>query len=275
MLKWACFAVALAGAALTNGCVREPPRPLILQIATTTSVQNSGLLDAILPHFTGATVRVHATGSGRALEMMGRGDVPLVISHAPEAEARYLDQHRDWRYRKIAFNRFVIAGPAGDPARVKAAGNALDAFRRIAAADVTFVSRGDGSGTHEREERLWALAGVKPPSNRLLISGRGMAQALRHADESHSYTLSDEATFWQLADGIELSVLFEGDLLLLNTYAVIDNGDPTAQSFADWLSTGDGRRRMAGHKVAGRPAFTVWPASCPGTAPASTPCEMR
>jgi tungstate transport system substrate-binding protein len=260
---------------LATACTQEPARPPVLEIATTTSVQNSGLLEALLPHFSGATVRAHATGSGRALEMMARGDVPLVISHAPETEARYLEQHRDWRYRKIAFNRFVIVGPVNDPAGVKSVGTAVDAFRRIAATKATFVSRGDGSGTHEREERLWTLAGAKPPPDRLLVSGRGMAQALRHADETRSYTLADEATFWQLDDGIELAILVEGDPVLLNTYAVIHDGSLPAAAFAEWLSTGDGRRRMADHQVAGRPAFTVWPASCPGDRPASLPCGDR
>ena len=265
----------LAFAALAGACGREPPVPPRLEIATTTSVQNSGLLDALLPHFSGATVRVHATGSGRALELLARGDVPLVISHAPETEARYLAEHRDWRYRKIAFNRFVILGPAGDPARVKDAGSAADAFKRIAGADAAFVSRGDRSGTHEREERLWTLAGVKPPPDRLLVSGRGMAQALRHADESRSYTLSDEATFWQLAGGLELSVLLENDPVLLNTYAVIHDGSAIARLFADWLASGDGRRRMADHLVAGRPAFIAWPASCQDDHPAALPCGAR
>jgi tungstate transport system substrate-binding protein len=259
-------------AALAISCARERARPPVLEIATTTSVQNSGLIDALLPHFSGATVRVHATGSGRALEMLARGDVPLVISHAPETEARYLEQHRDWRYHKIAFNRFVILGPSGDPAAVKAARSAAEAFKRIAGAGVTFVSRGDRSGTHEREEGLWALAGVQPPPARLLTSGRGMAQALRHADETRSYTLSDEATFRQLAGGLELSVLLEGDPVLLNTYAVIDDGSALARSFTDWLSRGDGRRRMADHLVAGRPAFTVWPASCQDDHPTALPC---
>jgi tungstate transport system substrate-binding protein len=122
---------------------------------------------------------------------------------------------------------------------------------------------------------LWQLAGVKPPSDRLLVSGRGMAQALRHADETRSYTLSDEATFWQLDGGVELTILIEGDPVLLNTYAVIHSGSESARAFAEWLSTGDGRRRMAGHKVAGRPAFAVWPASCPGDRPESLPCGGR
>src|SRR5687768_2882430 len=131
-----------------------------LDLATTTSVQNSGLLEALLPHYGEATVRVHAAGSGRSLEMLADGVVDLVISHAPEAETRYLAEHRDWQYRKLAYNRFVVVGPSNDPANVRNATDALDAFRRIAGAPVTFVSRGDQSGTHEREQMLWKAAGV-------------------------------------------------------------------------------------------------------------------
>jgi tungstate transport system substrate-binding protein len=255
-------------------CV-SPSAPPRLDIATTTSVQNSGLLDALLPRFTDAAVNVHATGSGRALEMFAKGDVRLVISHAPEAEARYLREHPNWHYRKIASNRFIIVGPAGDPARITGMTSAVDAFRAIVTSGAAFVSRGDGSGTHEREQRLWALAGATPTEATLLVSGRGMAQALRHAQEANAYTLSDEATFWQLDRDITLKVMVEGDPLLLNTYAVIWESDPIAAAFADWLSRAEGRRLMSEHRVAGRSAFTVGPASCPGDAPERLPCAPR
>ena len=149
------------------GCSRSSERAPALDVATTTSVQNSGLLEALLPHFTDATVRVHAAGSGRSLEMLADGIVDLVISHAPETETRYLADHPGWLYRKLAFNRFVIVGPRADPAMIRQAGDALEAFRRIAGAPVTFVSRGDSSGTHERELMLWKAAGVTPLPERL------------------------------------------------------------------------------------------------------------
>src|SRR5687768_7501686 len=121
-------------------------RPTI-DIATTTSVQNSGLLDYLLPHFEDAQVRVHAAGSGRSLEMLADGVVGLVISHAPETEARYLATHADWRYRKLASNWFIIVGPSDDPARIPDAADTLDAFRRIAAAPVPFVACVAHAGT--------------------------------------------------------------------------------------------------------------------------------
>jgi tungstate transport system substrate-binding protein len=174
-------AAVIAG--LLTACSGSAERRVTLDLATTTSVQNSGLLEALLPHFRDATVRVHAAGSGRSLEMLADGVVDVVISHAPDAEARYLSEHPEWLYRKVAFNRFVIVGPKNDPAAVRQAADALDAFQRIAGAPVTFVSRGDSSGTHEREQALWKAADVMPPPDRLLVSGRSMAVALRHAQE--------------------------------------------------------------------------------------------
>ena len=249
-------------------------RPTI-DIATTTSVQNSGLLDYLLPHFEKAQVRVHAAGSGRALEMLADGVVDLVVSHAPETEARYLATHADWRYRKLASNWFIIVGPGDDPARIRDAADALDAFRRIAAAQVPFVSRGDQSGTHERAQAFWRWAGVEPGAGRLIVSGRGMAQALRHADEVNGYTLSDDATFRQLQPQLDLVPFTIGDERLLNTYAVIHpHSDARAEMLAEWLVTGNGRVRLAAYRIDGRIAFTVWPNTCPGHSPDAHPCEM-
>jgi tungstate transport system substrate-binding protein len=254
-------------------CADRPATLRTLDIATTTSVQNSGLLEALLPHFTDSTVRVHAAGSGRALEMLKDGVVDLVISHAPETEATYLAEHPDWRYQKLAFNRFIVVGPPDDPARVRDARSVLLAFRRIAAAPVNFVSRGDSSGTHEREQKLWKLAEVMPAPGRLLTSGQGMANTLRQADEKQAYTLSDEATFWQLERQLDLVAVSEGDDLLLNTYAVVHPRDiSTAATFADWLTRGEGRRRIEGHLIEGRVAFHVWPDGCPAAHPDALPC---
>jgi tungstate transport system substrate-binding protein len=247
-----------------------------LDVATTTSIQNSGLLDHLLPHFEQAQVRVHAAGSGRSLEMLADGVVDLVISHAPETEARYLATHADWRYRKLASNWFIIVGPPDDPAGVRDAADALDAFRRIAAAPVPFVSRGDESGTHEREQAFWRRAGVAPAPGRLIVSGRGMALALRHADEIDGYTLSDEATFRQLQPQLDLVAFTIGDARLLNTYAVIHSqGNASPQVLAEWLLSGDGRNRLVDYRIDGRAAFTAWPSGCPGHTPHSQPCNMQ
>ena len=261
------FAIVVMLAACTS--VTRP----VIDIATTTSVQNSGLLDYLLPQFEHAQVRVHAAGSGRSLEMLADGVVDLVVSHAPETEARYLATHADWRYRKLASNWFIIVGPSDDPARVREATDALDAFRRIAAAAVPFVSRGDQSGTHEREQAFWRSAGVTPAPERLIVSGRSMALALRHADEINGYTLSDDATFRQLQPQLRLVAFTIGDGKLLNTYAVIHRQDVHAARFADWLLKGDGRERIGEFQIEGRTAFAIWPQSCPGLTPDAVPCE--
>ena len=262
----------LAFVVLLSACT-SAARPTI-DIATTTSVQNSGLLDYLLPHFERAQVRVHAAGSGRSLEMLADGVVDLVISHAPETEARYLATHADWHYRKFASNWFIIVGPRDDPARVREAADAVDAFRRIAAAAVPFVSRGDQSGTHEREQSLWRAAAAAPAPPRLIVSGRGMALALRHADEINGYTLSDEATFGQLQPQLDLVAFTIGDERFLNTYAVIHaRGDARADMFAEWLVTGDGRDGLSEYRIGGRAAFTAWPETCPGHVPDARPCD--
>jgi tungstate transport system substrate-binding protein len=249
-------------------------RPTI-DIATTTSVQNSGLLDYLVPHFDRAQVRVHAAGSGRSLEMLADGIVDLVISHAPETEARYLATHAEWRYRKLASNWFIIVGPRDDPAHVREAADAVDAFRRIAAAPVPFVSRGDESGTHEREQVFWRSSGVAPAPGRLIVSGRGMAQALRHADEINGYTLSDDATFRQLQPQLDLVAITIADSRLLNTYAVIHpQGNASAAMLAEWLLNGDGRQRIAAFQIEGRAGFAIWPHSCAGLSPDAQPCEV-
>jgi tungstate transport system substrate-binding protein len=260
--SWIWASCVLAAAVSLASC--QPAGSPSLDIATTSSVQNSGLLDALLPAYrdqTGVDVRVHAAGSGRALQMMAEGLVQLVISHAPDAEARALRQYPDWRRLELAHNQFIIVGPSSDAAGVRDAEDAVDAFRRIAQSSVAFVSRGDLSGTHERENALWQAAGVRPPAERLIVSGRGMALALRHADQVRGYTLSDEATYRQFARELELHLLHQGNGRLVNTYAVIyPPSDAAASRLAAWLVGDEGRDRIGGFTIGGQPMFRV-PAS--------------
>ncbi len=259
----------LVVAFLCAACAPSSPR---LVIATTTSVQNSGLLGVLLPAYEAAAIDVHAVGSGLALNMLANGEVALVISHAPALEARLLAAHADWRYQKIAFNRFVIVGPTNDPARIAGVPDPVRAFQQIAAARAAFVSRGDQSGTHEREQALWAAAQVTP-GDWLLISGSGMAQALRHADAKPAYTLSDEGTFWQLEKQLSLRSFPSNDPLLMNTYALLyRSGDAGAQALGRWLSQDNGRQIIQNYRVQERAPFTVWPDGCPGATPEAMPC---
>ena len=266
--------LVLAIVGISFGCDEAPP--LTLDIATTTSVQNSGLLSHLLPAFeqaSGIVVRVHATGSGRALKMLADGTVDAAISHAPETERRQLAQHPDWSYQKIAHNWFVVAGPDSDPAAVRGASDVLDAFRRIADSGQTFVSRGDESGTHERERSFWEAAGRRPAESQVIVSGRGMAQALRHADEAHAYILTDASTLRQLSPTLQLRVLFENDARLVNTYAVIDRRtNPRAAALATWLTSQEGLETIGSFTINGEPAFAPWPKGCAAAQPGDVPC---
>ncbi|WP_456445063.1 substrate-binding domain-containing protein [Oceanithermus sp.] len=194
-----------------------------LRLATTTSVNDSGLLEAILPGFTretGVPVQVIAVGTGQALAIAGRGDADAVLVHAPDLEARFLREGKGVAHACIAYNNFVIAGPAADPAAVGAAADALDAMRRIFAAGATFVSRGDNSGTYHREQALWRAAGLDPAGRPwYLESGSGMGATLTLAAEKRAYTLTDLGTFLFMQGKVDLAALFDRpDPRMLNQY---------------------------------------------------------
>ena len=177
------------------------------------------------------------------------------------------------------FNDFVLVGPRSDPAGVVGARDIADAMTRIAAHTVRFVSRADESGTHSREKALWTLAGVRPPSSRLIESGAGMAATLRATSEISGYTLTDRATFVQLSAQLDLVPVFQGGPHLLNTYAVIvsQQGDDrriveAAMALARWLADGDGREVIASFKLkGGAPGYHVWPSGRPREAPTDLP----
>ncbi|MEO6213450.1 MAG: substrate-binding domain-containing protein [Vicinamibacterales bacterium] len=273
------LAMGLTSACLNPHCDSLQPRHRALVLATTTSVGNSGLLDAVLGPFAEVTrinVQPQLVGSGLALKMLAGGHADVLITHAPAAEERALRDHPQWYYRKLMFNDFVLVGPPDDPSKVSQATNLVDAMRRIAGSAARFLSRGDQSGTHEREQQLWARAGVTPPAGRLVVAGAGMGSTLRVASESGAYTLTDRATFAQLQASLELKVLFEGGVLLLNTYAVIfDPAGPRATdaaALAEWLSDGDGRQRIDRYRVAGNvQAFRPWPVGHPRARPDNSP----
>jgi tungstate transport system substrate-binding protein len=261
-------------AAIAAGCAGSAPH---LRLATTTSVDNSGLLQAILPSFrqeTGIDVQVLAVGSGRALQLLRRADADVALTHDPLTEAALLKEMPAAGYRKIMFNDFVVVGPALDEASVRQSASAADAMRRIATSTAFFVSRGDESGTHARERQLWQKAGVKASADRLLETGQSMAATLRMASERHAYTLTDRATFTQLAHALAVQPLFEHDPDLLNTYAVIvpnvaERG--LAMQFMTWLSDGGGRARIASFTIDGTRPFIIWPAGLSRDTPDALP----
>lgn len=267
-------ALSVAILSLVIGCAREAPH---LRLATTTSVDNSGLLESLVEPFhaeTGLSVDVLAVGSGRALQLLRRGDADLAITHDPEAEAAFLREGRGARYRKLMFNDFLLVGPPSDPASVRLAPDAVQAMRAIARSGSTFISRGDESGTHARERTLWAGADAAPPRERLLETGQGMAATLRIASEQSAYCLTDRATFLQLTSTLRLVPVFEGDPVLLNTYGVLVIEGPRqvgALRLATWLSEGSGRRLIAAFAAGGPPPFTPWPADRSADDPRALP----
>lgn len=273
------FVLACALVVACMACSRPQERPQQIVIATTTSVVNSGLMAYLAEQFrkeSGIVIRVHAAGSGRALEMLSDGEVDLVISHAPAAEAQMLARHPNWRYHKIAANHFLIIGPADDPAHVAEAANVADVFRRITASRAKFVSRGDNSGTHERETQIWQSAGITPPPEVRLVSGSGMGATLRMADDQRAYTLSDDATFLQLRDRLSSKALFSNDPALINTYAVVyAPGPEVAKRLGDWLIDGKGHAAIDAFAVSGAHPFQSWPADCPAVTPGSPLCVAQ
>jgi tungstate transport system substrate-binding protein len=234
---------------------------------------NSGLLDRVLPGYTDEKVRPLLVGSGRALDMLARGAADAIISHAPEIEAAKLQAHPSWYYRKILFNDFLVVGPLEDPARAAQAADVVDAMRRITRSTAPFLSRGDASGTHERERELWAAAGIAPESGRLVIAGAGMGQTLRIADGTGAYTLTDRGTWEALSGSLRLRVISEGDERLLNTYAVIaDSGNARGLAFARWLSENTGRDLLEDILASGAvKGFSVWPRDAENLLPGARP----
>jgi tungstate transport system substrate-binding protein len=196
-------------------------------LATTTSTRDAGLLDSLLPVFeakTGYHVKVIAVGSGQALEMGRRGDADVVLSHAPEAERTLTDSAYFVRRRLVMHNEFLIVGPANDPAGLRGLSDALAAFKRLAEHQAPFVSRGDRSGTHQRELSLWKEGGIKPPApgGWYIESGQGMGATLQLASEKGAYTLTDRATYLAWRDKIRLVPMVEGDPQLYNVYHVLE-----------------------------------------------------
>src|SRR6266568_6616631 len=188
-------------------------------LATTTSTRDAGLLDSLLPVFerqTGYKVKVIAVGSGQALELGARGDADVVLSHAPEAEQALVDSGFFVSRRLVMHNEFLIVGPASDPAGLRGMSDAVAAFRRLAERRAPFVSRGDQSGTHQREQILWKRTGMTaPPRDGWYVeSGQGMGATLQLADEKRAYTLTDRATYLAWRDKLQLVPMVEGDSLL-------------------------------------------------------------
>lgn len=244
-------------------------------LAVPISLHQSGFTDFVVPQFErefGVRVTVVATNEGFDLARSGQADV--FVGHEPEGEQRLIEEGVIGFYRKVMFNRFVLVGPADDPAGVREAGSAGDAFRRIAATGALYLSRDDRSPTFAREQQLWELAGVAPAS--VIVTKSDMASTLRAASEQNAYTLTVRSIYERMRKDLALAPLFEHDDAMLNTYGlgVRKDGPAGAQRFAEWLSEGGGRPLVERFRIGGRAVFSVWPVTAPSKSPASVPMDM-
>ncbi len=230
--------IALAAPALAQSTT--------LILSTTTSTQDSGLLDVLVPMFekkTGLTVKTISVGTGQALALAARGEADVALVHAPALEKKYLAEGRLLNQRLVMYNDFVILGPVDDPARIKGLGSAVEAMKRVGERGGRFVSRGDRSGTNLLELALWKAAGVEPRGAWYIESGQGMGQTLGIADDRRAYTISDRGTYLALSRRLGLAVLVEKDRPLLNLYSVMEvnpaNGPRVnaagGKAFADFM----------------------------------------
>jgi tungstate transport system substrate-binding protein len=209
--------VAPTGAALAQSSV--------VIVSTTTSTQDSGLLDVLVPMFerkTGLSVKTISVGTGQALALAARGEADVTLAHAPSVEKKYVEEGKMSNRRLVMYNDFVLIGPADDPAKIRGLPRAVDALRRIAETPSRFVSRGDKSGTHVLEQDLWKQAGIEPKGAWYIESGQGMGQTLGIASDRRAYTLTDRGTYLAFQRRIDLPILVEKDRPLLNVYSVME-----------------------------------------------------
>jgi tungstate transport system substrate-binding protein len=242
------FTILLLGLMLINapaGMAASAEKNIIL--ATTTSTQDSGLLDMLIPIFekkTGYFVKTIAVGSGQAMAMGQKGEADVLLVHSPSAEKKFMEGGYGVHRRLVMHNDYIIVGPANDPAKVKGSKTTVEAFKKIASTQSMFISRGDNSGTHSKEKDIWKAAGVQYEGQKWYQqTGLGMGQTLNVASEKRAYTLADRGTYLALKKRVDLPILAEGDAILLNIYHVIEVNPAKfpkvnakgAKAFADFI----------------------------------------
>lgn len=274
-LAWIMVAVFIVALALA-GCggqketkVAETPKPARpdMILATTTSTQDSGLLDVLIPVFekkTGYKIKTIAVGSGQAIAMGEKGEADLLLTHAPAAEKKVIEGGAAINRRLVMHNDFVLIGPKDDPAKIKGK-KAAEALTAIEGSKTPFISRGDNSGTHMLEKKLWEQAKIKPGGTWYQEAGTGMGQTLNITNEKKGYTMTDRATYLAQQKNLPLVILVEGDPALMNIYHVMQvnpekftkvNKDG-AKAFADFLLSPEGQKLIAefGKDKYGQPLF--------------------
>jgi tungstate transport system substrate-binding protein len=241
-------------------------------LSTTTSTQDSGLLDVLVPLFEkkrGYSVKTVSVGTGQALELAAKGEADVALVHAPSLEKKYVADGKLLNRRLVMYNDFILLGPANDPAQVKSTKgspkSSIDAMKRIAASASRFVSRGDNSGTHNLEKSLWKQAGIEPKGAWYIESGQGMGATLGIANDRSGYTITDRATYLAFRKRVTLAILLEGDRPLLNIYSVMEvnpaNGPRInaagGKTFADFMVAPETQAviKSFGMEKFGRPLF--------------------
>lgn len=227
------------------GWAADASKSIIL--ATTTSTQDSGLLDALLPIFekkTGYFVKTIAVGSGQAMMMGQKGEADVLLVHSPAAEKKFVDEGFGVNRRLVMHNDFIVVGPQDDPAKIHGASSTVEALKALSGTSSLFVSRGDNSGTHAKEKSIWKSAGINPEGQAWYQqTGLGMGQTLNVAAEKKGYTLTDRGTYLAVKKNVNLAILKEGDAILLNVYHVIEVNPARwpkvnaagAKAFADFM----------------------------------------
>lgn len=236
-----------------------------LILASTTSTEDSGLFDALLPAFGQAfpqyDVKVVAVGTGEALRLGEEQAADVLLVHAPQAEEDFVQRGLGVERREVMYNDFVVVGPESDPAGIRGETEAVAGLQKIASAAAEFISRGDESGTHKKELGLWQAAGIEPAGDWYRDVGQGMGEVLRIASEKQAYALTDRATYLSNQETLELAILLEGDEALFNQYGVIPVAGARnargAQDFTDWITSAQGQEVIGAFGVDkfGQPLF--------------------
>ena len=237
--------LVLLGLLLSTAAWAQAPSGTVI-LSTTTSTQDSGLLDVLVPLFekkSGLTVKTISVGTGQALALAARGEADVTLCHAPALEKKYVAEGKMQDRRLVMYNDFLIVGPEADPAKIKGERSVVAAMKKIAATGARFVSRGDKSGTNILEQALWKQADVTPAAPWYIESGQGMGATLGIANDRQAYTLTDRASMLAFSKRVALKPMVEGDKLLLNVYSVMEvnptNGPKVntagGKAFADWM----------------------------------------
>ena len=238
-----------------------------ITLATTTSTQDTGLLDTLVPAFTekyGVEVKVIAVGTGEAIEMGKRGDADVILVHSRKAEDAFVEEGYGVNRKDVMYNFYFLVGPEDDPAKIAETNNAVEAMNAIAESKSTFVSRGDDSGTHKKEKELWKSADIDPQGNEWYMEvGQGMGATLTIANEEGGYTLVDSGTWYAYQDKVNMKIVLEGDRALFNPYGVIavnpekhpNVAHNSAMAFIEFITSEEGQKIIGDYKKNGYQLF--------------------